>query len=250
MKPCVKKNITYIHLAWINDKSSPSKRQAYHNIRKTAQTKLRIMCNQWWSNKAAQLQLFSDSNNMKQFYASLKTVYGPQSAGSSPVTDTDGSTLLYDKTKILEGWADHFNNLLNRESTISIEAIEELPQRTIIQALAREPNAFETMKPMEMLSNGKAPGSDAIPAEVYKDGGDHLVHRMTKLFQQMWNKEQIPQEYKVASIVRLYKRKGNRHICDNHRGIALLVLAGKILARIMLNRFTHGRVCTRQPMWI
>ena len=56
------------------------------------------------------------------------------------------------------------------------------------------------MKPMEMLSNGKAPGSDAIPAEVYKDGGDHLVHRMTKLFQLMWNKEQIPKNTKLPQL--------------------------------------------------
>ena len=30
--------------------------------------------------------------------------------------------------------------------------------------------------------------------------------------------------------------KGNRHQCDNHRGISLLSIAGKILARVLLNR--------------
>ena len=54
----------------------------------------------------------------------------------------------------------------------------------------------------------------------------------------MWCKGTIPQEYKDASIIHLYKRKGNRNICDNHRGISLLVIAGKILARVILNRFT------------
>ncbi|BHF59157.1 hypothetical protein SprV_0100211300 [Sparganum proliferum] len=39
-----------------------------------------------------------------------------------------------------------------------------------------------------------------------------------------------------ATIVRLYKRKGNRQLCDNHRGISLLHIAGKIFARILLNR--------------
>ncbi len=34
----------------------------------------------------------------------------------------------------------------------------------------------------------------------------------------------------------LYKRKVNRQSCDNHRVISLLSIAGKILARVLLNR--------------
>ena len=34
----------------------------------------------------------------------------------------------------------------------------------------------------------------------------------------------------------LYKRKGNHQACDNHRGISLISIAGKILARVLLNR--------------
>ena len=41
---------------------------------------------------------------------------------------------------------------------------------------------------------------------------------------------------KDASIIHLYKRKGNPQVCDNHRGISLLSIAGKILAKILLNR--------------
>ena len=52
----------------------------------------------------------------------------------------------------------------------------------------------------------------------------------------MWRKEAIPQEFKDASIIHLYKRKGNPQVCDNHRGISLLSIAGKILAKILLNR--------------
>ena len=37
-------------------------------------------------------------------------------------------------------------------------------------------------------------------------------------------------------IIHLYKRKGNPQVCDNHRGISLLSIAGKILAKFLLNR--------------
>ena len=41
---------------------------------------------------------------------------------------------------------------------------------------------------------------------------------------------------KDATIVHIYKRKGNKSTCDNHRGISLLCIARKILTHILLNR--------------
>ena len=45
-----------------------------------------------------------------------------------------------------------------------------------------------------------------------------------------------PTRLQGDSIIHLYKRKGNPQVCDNHRGISLLSIAGKILAKILLNR--------------
>ena len=47
-----------------------------------------------------------------------------------------------------------------------------------------------------VLSSGKAPGADAIPAEVYKAGVLPMAEKQTELFQCMWSKEAIPQEFK------------------------------------------------------
>ena len=50
----------------------------------------------------------------------------------------------------------------------------------------------------------------------------------------------MPQDFKDADIVHLYKNKGDIKCCDNHRGISLLSIAGKIFARLLLNRlFKH-----------
>ncbi|CAF2129649.1 unnamed protein product [Rotaria magnacalcarata] len=43
-------------------------------------------------------------------------------------------------------------------------------------------------------------------------------------------------EWTEAIIIRLYKNKGDKRICDNYRGISPLDVAGKIFARIILNR--------------
>ena len=47
----------------------------------------------------------------------------------------------------------------------------------------------------------------------------------------MWRKQAIPQEFKVASIIHLYKRKRNPQVCDNHRGICW-----EDSGKILLNR--------------
>ncbi|BHF59536.1 hypothetical protein SprV_0100249600 [Sparganum proliferum] len=65
------------------------------------------------------------------------------------------------------------------------------------------------------------------------------MDNLTALFQEMWRQGEVPQDFKDATIVHLYKRKGNRQVCGNHRGISLLNIAGKIFARILLNRLNN-----------
>ena len=69
-----------------------------------------------------------------------------------------------------------------------------------------------------------------------QSSGPVMLQKLTQLFQSIWNDGKVPQQFKDATIVHIYKRKGNRQSCDNHRGISLLSIAGKILARLLLNR--------------
>ncbi|BHF58096.1 hypothetical protein SprV_0100104500 [Sparganum proliferum] len=96
------------------------------------------------------------------------------------------------------------------------------------------PSILKTIRAMHKLSSGKSPGSDAIPSEVYKHDIPQLIDKLTALFQEAWRQGQVPQELKDAKIAHLYKRKENRQLCDNHRGISVLKNAGKVFARILL----------------
>ena len=164
---------------------------------------------------------------MNKFFDALKTVHGPQSSGTPPtphppLLSADGTSLLTDKEAILKRWAEHFDGVLNRPSSINDEAINRLPQVKCNPLLDELPTVSETVKTIKLLSSGKAPGSDAIPAEIYKAGGPLVAEKL-----------------KDATIIHLFKRKGNPQICDNHRGISLLSIAGKILARVLLNRLNE-----------
>ncbi|XP_063970828.1 uncharacterized protein LOC135157816 [Lytechinus pictus] len=123
-------------------------------------------------------------------------------------------------------------------SVVKNEAIDRLPQVPVDETMDTIPTLEETRKAIHSLSSGKAPCLDSIPAEIYKEGGMALCKKLHQLFQQIWQHETVPQDFKDASIIHLYKRKGNRQACDNHRGISLLSIAGKILARVLLHRLT------------
>ena len=86
------------------------------------------------------------------------------------------------------------------------------------------------------LEVGKSPGINGIPAEVYQHGGKTVLDKLQDLFTNCWEKGTLPQELKDAVFVSLYKSKGEKSDCSYYRGITLLSIAGKILARVLLNR--------------
>ena len=70
--------------------------------------------------------------------------------------------LLTDKEAIFKRWAEHFNSVLNRPSSINENAIDRLPQIECNVLLVEFPTVMETRKAVKQLSSNKAPGADAI----------------------------------------------------------------------------------------
>ena len=176
---------------------------------------------------------------------SSMTLYSPQFTGTLSLLNADITTLITEKDKILEGWAELFESMPNRQSITNDEAIDHLNQADIKCKMDSPPKEDKVKEAIGHLSNGKVPGADAIPAEVYKASGYPIFSKLTELFQSFWGKGQIPNELKThpsytcikdTSIIYLYKRKGKCQACDNHGDISLLPIAGTILARVLLNQ--------------
>nr|VZI32590.1 unnamed protein product [Spirometra erinaceieuropaei] len=227
-----------LHKAYVDHPTDDNKAALYRS-RRHLQQRLREMQDAWTARKAEEIQGYADRNEWKNFFSAIKAVYGPPTKGTAPLLSADGSTLLTEKTQILQRWAEHFRGVLNRPSAISDAAIARLPQVETNADLDLPPSLQETIRAVQQLSSGKVHGLDAIPAEVYKHGGPLLMDHLTALFQDMWRQGEVPQDFKDVTIVHLYKCKGNRQVCDNHRGISLLNIVGKIFARILLNRLNN-----------
>ncbi|BHF83380.1 hypothetical protein SprV_0902652200 [Sparganum proliferum] len=197
-----------LHKAYV-DYTTANNKATFYRSRRLVKQRLREMRDAWTVHKAEEIQ------------------------------GADGSTLLTEKTQFLQRWVEHFRGVLNRLPTISDAAIDRLPQVETNVDLDLPPSLQETIRAVQQLSSRKAPKSDAIPAEIYKHGGPQLMDHLTALFQEMWSEGKVPHDFKDATIVHLYKRKGNCQLFNNQRGISLQNITGKIFARILLNRLNN-----------
>lgn len=129
-----------------------------------------------------------------------------------------------------EEWVEHFTLLLegSREKKIGEkrEAVDE-EEGTL--------DAREIYQTIKNLRKGKAAGCDGIPNEAWMYGNQEVVGRLIKLIKNIWEGEEIPEEWKTAILVPLHK-KGKVSEVKNYRGIALLPTAYKIYTEIIRKR--------------
>ena len=174
-------------------------------------------------------------------------MYGPTIQVQSPLRSLDGQKLLTDKASILDRWSEHFQALFSASRTVQDTAILHIPQQTVKPELDELPTLEETTKAIKQLKSGKAAGGDGIPAEIWKHGGQTLHSKLHELFLCCWEQGKLPQDLRDAVIITLYKNKGVKSDCSNYRGITLLSIAGKILARVLLIRLVPSIAADHIP---
>jgi hypothetical protein len=145
----------------------------------------------------------------------------------------ENGDLLADSHSILNRRKNYFCQLLN------IHGVNDVRQTKIHTAepLVPEPGSSEVEIAIEKLKSYKSPGTDQIPAELIHAGGNTLCSEIHKLINCIWNKEELPEQWKESIIVPFCK-KGDKMDCSNHRGISLLSTSHKILSNIFLSRLT------------
>ena len=84
-----------------------------------------------------------------------------------------------------------------------------------------EPSTFEDQLAIEKLKNHKSPGIDQIPAEMIKAGDRTIRCAIPKLIISIWNKEELPEEWKESIIVPIQKKE-DKTDCNNYRGFCQL----------------------------
>jgi hypothetical protein len=99
------------------------------------------------------------------------------------------------------------------------------------------PSRLQVEIAIAKLKKYKLPGSDQIPAELIQGWGEILLSATHKLINSVWNKVELPDQWKEYIIVPIHK-KGGKTNCNNYRGISLLSTSYNILSNIFLSRLS------------
>ena len=70
----------------------------------------------------------------------------------------------------------------------------------------------EMVRAIKGLKDGKAPGGDGIPAEVWKYGGANLSNRLHRCIIKVWEEGHVPHAWKDANIVTIYKKVTEQNV--------------------------------------
>jgi hypothetical protein len=97
------------------------------------------------------------------------------------------------------------------------------------------PDPFEDEIAIEKIKRHKSPCNSQISSESIKARGRTFRSEIHKLVNSIWNKEELPEEWKELIIVPI-SEKGEKTDCGYFRGMSLLSTAYKILSNILLSR--------------
>lgn len=227
------------HVDCLRNPTSLVLKQRFKDLRSQTQKRLRMMEDTWWKEISAEIQGHADRNNMHQFYECTKRIYGPKKRSTLPVRASDGVSLIRDRQGILSRWAEHFEGLLNANNPSDHSVIDELPDIPPCNDLDTSPSLEEVVAAINDMKPRKSPGPDGIPSELFTHGGTSIRIFLFEVISLIWKEALVPNSWKDAILITIYKNKGDKAVCGNSRGISLLGIAGKIFARILLKRLIN-----------
>jgi hypothetical protein len=119
----------------------------------------------------------------------------------SNLVKDDNGDLLADSNTIVYRWKSYFSQLLN---VLNVSDVRQIEIHTA-EPLVTGPSHLEVEISIAKLKNYKSSGSDQIPAELYQAGGETLVSVIHKLITSIWNKEELPHQWKESIILPVHK---------------------------------------------
>ena len=144
---------------------------------------------------------------MKQLYDTTKKLAGQFKKSARPIRDNNG-TVLIGVDKQLIRWA----KLLNRPIPQNQPDIQPAEEDLLMDC--NNTTREEVEWAIGHIQNGKAVGYYGIPSEALKGDVTTYVGMLYSLFEEIWEKEEIPAEWKEGYLIKIPK-KHDLSRCDN-----------------------------------
>jgi len=153
-----------------------------------------------------------------------------------PISKNDGTPCV-SVDEVLDRWNEHYQQMLNYAPASLCPELDDAAANAAPAGDIREdaPTLEEVQKAIRKLRNGRAAGPDEITPERLKTAEIPISIALQQLFLLIWKSGKVPADWKEAVIISLYKGKGSRTVCSNHRPISLLSVPGKVFPHVLLH---------------
>ena len=91
------------------------------------------------------------------------------------------------------------------------------------------------MECLNQLKTKNCEGYDRMPLRILKDGAPVLIEPLSKLFHKIYETKEIPEQWKIAKVIPLFK-KGDKQEIKNYRPISNLCSISKIYEKLIQKR--------------
>ena len=125
-------------------------------------------------------QDFHQSSSYNLF-KTVKELKGIRKKTTHAVIDKQGMKLT-DINSVLKCWKEHFQEHLNKEFSHHESAKDGINKNNQPDITLEPITKEEVQRSISAIKNRKAPGADAISAEVLKAGGDEMTKFLLMLF--------------------------------------------------------------------
>jgi hypothetical protein len=100
---------------------------------------------------------------------------------------------------------------------LNVHGVHDVRQIDIhtTEPLIPEPSLVRVKTAIGKLKSYKSPSTDQIPAKLVKEEGETLYSEIQGFISSIWNKEQLPQQWKESIIVQIHK-KGDKTDHSNY----------------------------------
>jgi hypothetical protein len=190
----------------------------------------------YWEAVATELEGAAERGDARKLFGAVRTMREGRRARSSVVRSSAGE--LVAGGAALKVWRERFADVVGKESRCEGVGRPEGAEKYAI--LDSPPDWCEVRKAVTTMKMRGAPGVDGVSAGLLRAGRARVLWWLVELFRRVWEKEEVPAEWSIGVVVPIFK-KGDPTLPANYRGITLMVIAAKVLERVILNRIRKDR---------